>query len=769
MAQGADFRSRITVDGADQAIADFRKFGAEGEKAFNNVGASADNASKSITAFGRAISSLQSQGQTLGANFKNLHEHATKFGGALHNVANNVIPRFKEVLGIATVGGVAGFFALFEATAKWGHELEQNAKQLGLTPNQFNTISQAAKRAGIDVDVLTTAMTRFSVAVQKAGEERLKAFGEIAKDVLGATTAINEAGVQILRGGRSGGAAPNTSRMLQLPDLKQFKDQAEEIFSALQSRGAFAFQPNLTFSRWLSGIETTLMNGGEAADKLRRELNQVGANLPSRTVGEQIEKAMPGFRDLFSQLKIPLFDKATGSARNFLDVFGDFLDKFKTLPTGEQQRIVLEKFGRGALELIPIMQEGSDSLGEFVKQAKELGIETTAFDKEISALSKADRALRRMDASIAGLRKSLIVPFADVFTPLFNEWSSILDANKTSVKEWATGVATDVRAVALDIAGIIRSLFRGEDAKPATEFGQMVVLALNAIQIAIGAVQAAFTGLMLIIEPFTKLLNLAFGTDYTTKTYALAAAFLYFSGILPAVATGVRLVWAALQLIYATPIGLAIAALAGAALLIYQNWSTIGPLFQSLWDLLKRFGNWLVDSWNKFWTDPIQGIKDQWGALFDWLSRKAAEVWAKINPFAGERGPAPSAEAFPLQRASGGPVPGRGSGDIVPAMLTPGEFVIRRSVVDQLGAGFFSALNGGMGSLIPRSRYATGGLVMEGAGAGGTPVHLHLDGQQFNMRADQNVAESLLRAARAKQLLSAGRKPGWAGGRRYGG
>ncbi len=53
-------------------------------------------------------------------------------------------------------------------------------------------------------------------------------------------------------------------------------------------------------------------------------------------------------------------------------------------------------------------------------------------------------------------------------------------------------------------------------------------------------------------------------------------------------------------------------------------------------------------------------------------------------------------DLLPLPFASGGRVPGSGSGDTVPAMLTPGEFVIRKGVVDKLGSAFFDNLNGGL-------------------------------------------------------------------------
>ena len=51
--------------------------------------------------------------------------------------------------------------------------------------------------------------------------------------------------------------------------------------------------------------------------------------------------------------------------------------------------------------------------------------------------------------------------------------------------------------------------------------------------------------------------------------------------------------------------------------------------------------------------------------------------------------------------ASGGLVPGKGNRDTVPAMLTPGEFVIRKSATQAFGAGNLSGIN----------KYATGGVV----------------------------------------------------------
>jgi cell wall-associated NlpC family hydrolase len=75
-----------------------------------------------------------------------------------------------------------------------------------------------------------------------------------------------------------------------------------------------------------------------------------------------------------------------------------------------------------------------------------------------------------------------------------------------------------------------------------------------------------------------------------------------------------------------------------------------------------------------------------------------------INPILAAIGQPPVV----LQFASGGHVPGpRVNADVVPAMLTPGEYVLRRDVVDRVGTARLDALNEGR-----VQRFATGGSVL---------------------------------------------------------
>ncbi len=67
---------------------------------------------------------------------------------------------------------------------------------------------------------------------------------------------------------------------------------------------------------------------------------------------------------------------------------------------------------------------------------------------------------------------------------------------------------------------------------------------------------------------------------------------------------------------------------------------------------------------------------------------------------------------LPLLRNKGGVVPGSGNRDTVPAMLTPGEFVMSRGAVSRFGTGMMAAMNSaGGGTNKGGPMYEGGGLV----------------------------------------------------------
>jgi Phage-related minor tail protein len=77
--------------------------------------------------------------------------------------------------------------------------------------------------------------------------------------------------------------------------------------------------------------------------------------------------------------------------------------------------------------------------------------------------------------------------------------------------------------------------------------------------------------------------------------------------------------------------------------------------------------------------------------------------------------------------ATGGLVPGQGNGDTVPAMLTPGEFVIRKSSVKQLGVENLARVN----------KYAGGGKIIGSLGGVASNTFIFKDNKDIGLQKDK--------------------------------
>lgn len=111
---------------------------------------------------------------------------------------------------------------------------------------------------------------------------------------------------------------------------------------------------------------------------------------------------------------------------------------------------------------------------------------------------------------------------------------------------------------------------------------------------------------------------------------------------------------------------------------------------------------------------PGAGDPIRW-ALQNPINAGLVQAWNRINQFLALNRPM---GPVPIGFSPGGPVPGAGDGDIVPALLTPGEFVVRRDVARPTRR-FLEALNEGQAEAIRATggrfaRFRLGGTVERG-------------------------------------------------------
>ena len=116
-------------------------------------------------------------------------------------------------------------------------------------------------------------------------------------------------------------------------------------------------------------------------------------------------------------------------------------------------------------------------------------------------------------------------------------------------------------------------------------------------------------------------------------------------------------------------------------------------------------------------TDAVKGILPALAVITAFKGAKGLTQFIGGFNTGVKRGPDGKANGGVIRKfARGGVVPGTGSGDTVPAMLEPGEFVIRKKAVETIGANNLHSMNkyGSGGSIRggrsgKRKRFASGG------------------------------------------------------------
>jgi hypothetical protein len=162
-------------------------------------------------------------------------------------------------------------------------------------------------------------------------------------------------------------------------------------------------------------------------------------------------------------------------------------------------------------------------------------------------------------------------------------------------------------------------------------------------------------------------------------------------------------------------------------------------------------------------TDAAFKVRSLKDGLLDMLKQvaiaiakaKIAEALTNLAKAAGfsSGGSVPAAASEPVRRAVGGPIPGSGVGDTVPAMLTPGEFVNRVSSVNKYGLDFFHALNKGLLSFTPiglnQLAYAT--TTSKNTGA---KIQKFAEGGQVQPRPQPNFTIQMINNGTPQKVVS---------------
>jgi hypothetical protein len=267
----------------------------------------------------------------------------------------------------------------------------------------------------------------------------------------------------------------------------------------------------------------------------------------------------------------------------------------------ERTALSSDVFGRSGVALLNMTREGSAGLEEYGRQAQRTGnilSDEAARDAEVFQ----DRLLDTQMV-VKGLKNTIGAALMPVVSDAMERFSTYVIENREQVELWATTFAERVEAaipVVLELAGGVGRMMTVTGTAAASvadlvggwdNFGMVIAgLALGRSIIAVGRFAGAVGQL----------------------GWALAR----LAGGAPIVAGALRMIGTALL---SNPIGLAVAAIAGGAYLIYKNWDKVGPWFSSLWDGVQQTFGGVADFVMGLFTGDMKravgGVKDAWSGV----------------------------------------------------------------------------------------------------------------------------------------------------------
>lgn len=282
-------------------------------------------------------------------------------------------------------------------------------------------------------------------------------------------------------------------------------------------------------------------------------------------------------KDALDALGLSAADLATMLPEEALGVIADRMAKVET--QAERAAIASDIFGRSGIGMLNMLRGGTKGLDELRAAARRTGYvlsEEAARDAEVFQDTLLDTQL-----TLKGLKNTVGAELMPVVTNAMGRIGDALVGNRAAVKLWAEDFADGVERIMPLVGELATGLGRvGSVIWSVTEGTAKMVGGWENFGIAIGAVLA--TGTVVKIAKFGS------------AVFRLGRAMFALSGAVPLVVAGIRAIGLALV---ANPIGAAIAAIAGGAVLIYQNWDTVGPWFKKLWGdvetYFKGFGDFI--------------------------------------------------------------------------------------------------------------------------------------------------------------------------------
>lgn len=298
-------------------------------------------------------------------------------------------------------------------------------------------------------------------------------------------------------------------------------------------------------------------------------------------------KGSKEFKDMFSGLGISL-KNTDGSLKNTDEQFNMFVDRISKIKNPAlQAQAAVKIFGKSATELLPLIRSGSAGLGEMTAEAARLGIVLS--DGAVRDGEAFGDILDTLKYSISGVGNVIGTALVPELSKMATWLTNTIVKYRPQIEAFATSFAKDLPGNIEKITDFLGDLYDG----------------VQPVISAVGWLADTFGGANVILAAVGAYI----GGGLVVSIFNLGMAF---KGLGIAIAT--------------TPVGwflAAIALIAAAAYIIYQNWDQIVAFFEEKWAGVKAaFSDGIINGIWKLWKEynPVTLMTEAFMGLLKYLT-----------------------------------------------------------------------------------------------------------------------------------------------------
>ena len=447
---------------------------------------------------------------------------------------------------------------------------------------------------------------------------------------------------------------------------KSMSDVAGAVPTASQSTGQFAAKLH-EIEQSARKFGGSLRDFGSASQRFVGNVGRMGATVTKYAAAAGL--GMAAVKKFSSAQQDQSADAKNAIAQSKLDEKGQADAAIRTLEHEKAVRDLNRQFGQGkisATEYAGAMAELQRSQKEEEEMARRVALirsaekedtlrQKDALEKKQAAQKAHAEATRAYGSDVASALTQL-GPAYDTFLAKLNQGPSVIADIMRGITTLFNTHGTEIVQIVNDIGTAFASLFAGEGATDRVQsFSDTMMGAIRGVGSAIK--DYLIPALKTIIGWFDKIaqgLNAVFGTKLTGGVLAMGAAFLVFSGALPAVAAGITTIVFAFKALNAalgaltslTPMGVAIRLIIVALVLLYTHWDKIAPLVKKVVDYVKQtwqeWSEWfgkLINAANQKWIDFKNALQEAWDSakayVTGWIDWVGEQINAGIDKIKG--------------------------------------------------------------------------------------------------------------------------------------